>query len=57
MLHCWRTSPTERPNFKQMNERLAQIANEMRNEGAVIQLERRQDVDRSPTYPSYMLPI
>lgn len=57
MLHCWRTSPTERPNFKQINERLAQIADGMSDEGAVIQLERRREVGRATAYPSYMLPI
>lgn len=52
MLDCWKTSPTERPSFKLINERFAELLRGMTDEGAVIQLGT---VDG--TYPSYMMPI
>lgn len=55
MLDCWKTNPAERPTFKQMNERFAEILLRMTDEGAIIQLDTVVDEEKS--YPSYMLPI
>lgn len=56
MLNSWKVNPGERPSFKLMNEKFNEIATEMTDEMAKIQLESNSN-GSDQEYPSYLKPI